>query len=99
MAPPRIALPRGRRALWIPVLAVMVIAHRGLAAEGATDADELRRRFAGEYLFVGGAAARALVPAAVERSVDGLFFIARGCARAICSSRTVLLISAAMSRG
>jgi hypothetical protein len=50
------------------------------AADGATDVDELRRRYAGEYLFVGGAAERALVPAAVERSVDGMFFIARGIA-------------------
>jgi hypothetical protein len=78
MAPPRIP---GRRALWIPVLAATVIALRGaLAAGNASDADELRRRFAGEYLFVGGAPERALVPAAVDRSVDGMFFIARGIA-------------------
>jgi hypothetical protein len=78
MAPPRIP---GRRALWIPVLAVTAIALPGtLAAGDATDPDELRRRFTGEYLFVGGAPERALVPAAVERSVDGMFFIARGIA-------------------
>jgi hypothetical protein len=35
---------------------------------------------AGEYVFVGGSAERASVPAAVERSVDGMFFIARGIA-------------------
>jgi hypothetical protein len=106
MAPPRIALPCGRRALWIPVLAVMVIAHRGLAAEGATDANELRRRFAGEYLFVGGAPERALVPAAVERSVDGMFFIARGIAYdrllrncEICSRYSLALRGGSISVG
>ena len=50
------------------------------AADAAPDGDQLRRRYAGEYLFVGGSAERALVPAAVERSVDGMFFIARGIA-------------------
>ena len=80
-APPHIALPGGPRALWIPVLAVTVLALRGaLAAGTATDEGELRRRLAGEYLFVGGAAERALVPAAVERSVEGMFFLARGIA-------------------
>ena len=65
----------------IPALAVIVIALRGaLAAGDATDPDELRRRFSGEFLFVGGAPERALVPAAVERSVQGMFFIARGIA-------------------
>jgi hypothetical protein len=44
------------------------------------DAGPLRRRYAGEYLFAGGSSERALVPAAVERSVDGMFFIARGIA-------------------
>lgn len=50
------------------------------AADGGPDSDELRRRYAGEYQFVGGSSERALVPAAVERSVDGMFFIARGIA-------------------
>src|SRR5262245_43575113 len=67
--------------LWNPLLALMLITIRGaLAAGDATDGDELRRRFGGEYLFVGGAPERALVPAAVERSVEGMFFIARGIA-------------------
>jgi hypothetical protein len=107
MTPPRIALPRGRRARWIPVLAVMVIALRGaLAAGAATDADELRRRLAGEYLFVGGPAERALVPAAVERSVEGMFFIARGIAYdrllrncEICSRYTLALGGGTISVG
>ena len=47
---------------------------------GTPDLDALRRSYAGEYLFVGGNAERAGVPAAVERSVDGMFFIARGIA-------------------
>ena len=65
-------------------------------ADGGLDIDELRRRYAGEYQFIGGANERALVPAAVERSVDGMFFIARGIAYdrlvrtcEICSSYTI----------
>src|SRR5678816_410822 len=89
MASPRIgesvALPGERRALWIPLMAVAAIVLRvpasaAAAAGDATDGDELRRRLAGEYLIVGGEGERALVPAAVERSVDGMFFIARGIA-------------------
>lgn len=63
----------------LPLLAVIAIAFQAAAGD-ATDAGELRRRLAGEYLFVGGASERALVPAAVERSVNGMFFIARGIA-------------------
>jgi hypothetical protein len=48
-------------------------------AEG-TGVEELRQRYAGEYRFAGGEAERSAVPAAVERSVDGMFFIARGIA-------------------
>lgn len=70
---------------------------RGAAAsDGGLDLDELRRRYAGEYQFVGGATERAGVPAAVERSVDGMFFIARGIAYdrlvrtcEICNSYTI----------
>ena len=51
----------------------------GAAADGPA-ADELQRRYAGEYLFVGGDAERARIPPAVERSVDGMFFVARGIA-------------------
>ena len=51
-----------------------------IAGDGPTSVDDLRRRFVGEYVFAGGAPERALVPAAVERSVDGMFFIARGIA-------------------
>ncbi len=42
--------------------------------------EELRQRFSGEWRFSGGSTERAAVPAAVERSVDGMFFIARGIA-------------------
>jgi steroid 5-alpha reductase family enzyme len=64
-------------------LAMVVAVLGGLgtaASHAAPPVEELRRRWAGEYLFVGGAAERAAVPAAVERSVDGMFFIARGIA-------------------
>jgi hypothetical protein len=46
---------------------------------GAAD-EELQQRYAGEYRFSGGSAERAQVPEAVERSVDGMFFISRGIA-------------------
>lgn len=42
--------------------------------------DELRQRYAGDWRYSGDSAERAAVPAAVERSVDGMFFIARGIA-------------------
>jgi len=48
-------------------------------ASGPT-AEELHQRFAGEWRFAGGAAERANVPQAVEKSVDGMFFISRGIA-------------------
>jgi hypothetical protein len=51
-----------------------------LAVLATPDLDALRSRYAGEYEFAGGAAERSSVPAAVERSVDGMFFIARGIA-------------------
>ncbi|MGZ5957572.1 MAG: hypothetical protein ACXWLI_04080 [Myxococcaceae bacterium] len=73
--------PRGLR--WLPVLVTVVCslhAPRSVASDGGPSIDELRQRYAGEYQFVGGAQERALVPAAVERSVDGMFFIARGIA-------------------
>ncbi|HUM09998.1 MAG TPA: hypothetical protein VLT82_03510 [Myxococcaceae bacterium] len=84
---------------WLPVVVtVLGVLHPSLVTgvDGAPSVDELRDRYAGEYLFVGGAAERALVPAAVERSVDGMFFIARGIAYdrllrtcEICSSYTL----------
>jgi steroid 5-alpha reductase family enzyme len=62
------------------VLVVAALGTLGPAASHAAPPVELRQRWAGEYLFVGGAAERATVPVAVERSVDGMFFIARGIA-------------------
>lgn len=66
----------------LSLVLVLSAIHATAAADGsgAPDLDALRRRYAGEYLFVGGEAERASVPAAVERSVDGMFFIARGIA-------------------
>jgi hypothetical protein len=62
---------------------------------GASD-EELQQRYAGEYHFAGGSAERTQVPAAVERSVDGMFFVSRGIAYGrllrtceICSTYTV----------
>jgi len=77
----RIALSRPGRRRFSLILVLSAI-HPTVAADGsgAPDLDALRRRYAGEYLFVGGEAERASVPAAVERSVDGMFFIARGIA-------------------
>lgn len=68
----------GRR--WIPLIIVAVSAASTAARTEAPELEALRRRYAGEYLFVGGEAERASVPAAVEHSVDGMFFIARGIA-------------------
>ncbi|HMK72439.1 MAG TPA: hypothetical protein VK454_03820 [Myxococcaceae bacterium] len=48
--------------------------------DGGGEDAALRQRYGGEYRFVGGAPERASVPAAVERSVDGMFFISRGIA-------------------
>lgn len=66
---------RGHRPISLLVLALL--AHHPARA---SELDALRGRYAGEYEFVGGSAERASVPAAVERSVDGMFFIARGIA-------------------
>jgi hypothetical protein len=52
----------------------------GRALADAPDADALRQRYSGQWRFIGGAAERDAVPAAVERSVDGMFFISRGIA-------------------
>jgi hypothetical protein len=69
---------RARRGL---ALVVATLGTLGTAAShAAPPVEDLRQRWAGEYLFVGGASERAAVPAAVERSVDGMFFIARGIA-------------------
>lgn len=67
---------------WLPLAVVVSALQATHAAESpaAPDLEELRRRYTGEYVFAGGAAERAAVPAAVERSVDGMFFIARGIA-------------------
>jgi hypothetical protein len=52
------------------------------ASAQATDGgvEELRARYAGQWRFSGDASERAAVPAAVEHSVDGMFFISRGIA-------------------
>jgi hypothetical protein len=50
------------------------------AVASGPSVEELRQRFAGEWRFAGGDAERKAVPAAVERSVDGMFFISRGIA-------------------
>ncbi len=63
----------------IPLLVIALLAHDAAGA-AVPDLDALRSRYAGEYEFIGGSAERASVPAAVERSVDGMFFIARGIA-------------------
>jgi hypothetical protein len=55
-----------------------LVAARAQAVDGGPE--ELRPRYAGEWRFSGDAAQRAAVPAAVEHSVDGMFFIARGIA-------------------
>jgi steroid 5-alpha reductase family enzyme len=68
---------RRRRGL---ALVVAALGSLGTAASHAAPPEDFRQRWAGEYLFVGGSAERASVPAAVERSVDGMFFIARGIA-------------------
>jgi hypothetical protein len=46
----------------------------------APSVEELEKRFTGDYRFVGGEAEKKTVPAAVEHSVDGMFFISRGIA-------------------
>ena len=62
-------------------MAVFCVLHAaGALGDGAPPVEELQRRYAGEYVFVGGNAERAGIPAAVERSVDGMFFISRGIA-------------------
>jgi hypothetical protein len=69
----------------------------GAVADGiGAPVEELQRRYAGEYVFVGGEPERAGIPSAVERSVDGMFFISRGIAYQrllktceICSRYTV----------
>ena len=70
---------REHRWLTLVVLGALHAVHAG-DGPGAPDVEALRRRYAGEYLFVGGNTERTGVPAAVERSVDGMFFIARGIA-------------------
>jgi len=71
-----IASPRPRR--WPSLVLLLSTLHA--AAADAPDLDDLRRRYTGEFFFAGGATERAGVPAAVERSVDGMFFISRGIA-------------------
>lgn len=74
--------PGRREHRWLTLVVVLGVGHLAHAGDGpgAPDLEALRRRYAGEYLFVGGNTERAGVPAAVERSVDGMFFIARGIA-------------------
>ena len=95
-----IASPPGRRWPWL----VLLLSTLDATAADAPDADALRRRYTGEFVFVGGAAERAAVPAAVERSVDGMFFIARGIAydrllrsAEVCASYTLDLGGASFS--
>lgn len=75
--------PAGVTTAWtrrrIPLLVIALSALQAARA-AAPDLDALRRRYSGEYEFSGGSAERSAVPAAVERSVDGMFFIARGIA-------------------
>ncbi len=61
-------------------LALLLVARVASAAEGSPPREELRGRYAGEYVFTGGQAERDLVPKAVDRSIDGMFFLARGIA-------------------
>jgi hypothetical protein len=78
-----VSLPSARasRSLSLLVAALCGLQAPDPAVAGeAADADDPRPRFAGEYLYAGGDAERALIPAAVERSVHGMFFIARGIA-------------------
>jgi len=78
----RLLYPAGVTTAWVRRRIPLLIAVLGLQAAqaAAPDVDALRRSYAGEYEFVGGSAERSAVPAAVERSVDGMFFIARGIA-------------------
>jgi hypothetical protein len=62
------------------IIAWVLLSALHAAGADVPDLDALRRRYTGEFLFAGGAAERAAVPAAVEHSVDGMFFIARGIA-------------------
>ena len=67
---------------WLPLVVVLAAsrATHGAEGPGSPDLDQLRHRYTGDYVFAGGTTERAGVPAAVERSVDGMFFIARGIA-------------------
>jgi len=69
--------PSSRSVVGAVFYALLVAA---LAEASSPDTAELRQRYAGEYRFTGGTAERESIPAAVERSVDGMFFIARGIA-------------------
>jgi hypothetical protein len=69
--------PRARPRALLSALAVL---WAGSASASEASVEELRQRYAGEWRFSGGSAERATVPAAVERSVDGMFFISRGIA-------------------
>ena len=96
LAPAPVNGPRGPRRLALVVAALGALHAPGSAADDGPAIQELRQRYAGEYRFVGGATERALIPAAVERSVDGMFFIARGIAYdrlirtcEICSSYSI----------
>ena len=77
--PALVPWPRPGRGAALLLAALGALAAPSSAAEAPVP-EELRQRYAGEYLFAGGSGERALVPAAVERSVDGMFFIARGIA-------------------
>jgi hypothetical protein len=70
---------RGARSAAAAVLVALALAAWAEPDGGPADA-ALRQRYGGEYRFIGGAPERASVPAAVERSVDGMFFISRGIA-------------------
>jgi len=70
-----------RSALGMTVAAVFWTA--AALADGSASAESgeaARRRLAGDYLFIGGTRERSTVPAAVDRSVDGMFFLVRGIA-------------------
>lgn len=78
--PVRTTAGRGAAAGLLAAAVAVSAAVAGAEPDGGASEAELRQRYAGEYRFIGGAPERAGVPAAVERSVDGMFFISRGIA-------------------
>ncbi len=79
---------------WLLLLAgVLLVLH---AEAGSPEDEALSQRYTGLWRFAGGSSERAAIPPAVERSVDGMFFISRGIAYdrlmkvcEVCSSYTL----------